>query len=174
MPKTIVIPEKKIVVFDFDELEPTIQKKVIGMFWDINIEYEWWEPTYEGAKELGIDIHEFDLERGNYCNGEFIDVNHHVNNGKLTAELIVKELGDGCELFKLATEFLSAYDNVMTKEEDDKIEDLIAEFKEKIFETYKIILKQEYDYLASKEAIIETINSNEYQFLVNGSKFTKE
>jgi hypothetical protein len=44
-----------------------------------------------------------------------------------------------------------------------------GEFLKSLLEDYRIILSKEYDYLTSRESIIETIEANEYEFDENGN-----
>lgn len=165
MAKIITIPEKKVTVFEFKELDPKIQQKVLEKNAYINVDggFDWWDSTYEDAKRVGLDITGFDLDRPNYCKGKFIDVNHEVNRGKLTAKLILKEHGEQCETFKTAEKFLSELEH--NKDNEDMIDDFLND----ILEDYKTILKNEYEYLTSKEAIIETIEANDFQYLEDGT-----
>ena len=50
----------------------------------------------------------------------------------------------------------------------EDLEDLNKEFLRSLCEDYRIILQKEYEYLTSEEAIIETIEVNEYEFTEEG------
>lgn len=54
---------------------------------------------------------------------------------------------------------------------DNEADDLEADFLKSICEDYRILLRQEYEYRQSKDAIIETIEANEYEFKADGSLF---
>jgi len=51
---------------------------------------------------------------------------------------------------------------------DIDTEDIDAEFLRSLCEDYRIMLQNEYEYLTSEEAIIETIIANEYEFTEEG------
>lgn len=165
-------------VYKFHELPQEIQSKVIDKHYDINIDYEWWEFIYEDAKNVGIKIREFDIDRGNYCKGEFILGTNEV------ARKIILEHGKECETYKTAFNFLKEWSNLVEKysdgininivseenewEFDKEADELEKEFINDILEDYRIILQKEYEYLTSYPAIIETICANDYEFTING------
>ena len=60
-----------INLYSFDELSEEIQQKVIEKNYYINVDYGWWEFTYEDAANIGLKLTEFDIDSGNYCKGEF-------------------------------------------------------------------------------------------------------
>ena len=41
----------QVTVYQFDELEPEAQNKVLSQFSDINVDHDWWEFLYEEFKE---------------------------------------------------------------------------------------------------------------------------
>ena len=54
-------------VYKFDELDESTKQAAIEKLWDINVDYEWWEFTYEDAANIGLKITEFDLDRHRSC-----------------------------------------------------------------------------------------------------------
>jgi hypothetical protein len=161
-------------VYNFDELPKDIQQKVLEKNAYINVSYDWWEFTYEDAERIGLKIKGFDIDRGNYCEGEFTLSANEV------AQNIFNEHGKDCETFKTATKFMEEWQPVFneymdensekfeSRESEDKLQDLEDEFLKDICEDYKIILRNEYEYQTSEEAIIETIEANEYTFTIEG------
>ena len=170
----------KTKIYHFKELSEQVQEKVIQQFADINVDYKWWDTIYEDAKTILLKLTEFDIFCCCYCGGEFIE---YADN---TAQAIVKYHGKDCETHKTAQIFIaesarllnlypekldvSGYDNNETERENQQ-EILNNEFLKDILEDYRIILQKEYEYLASKEAIIETITINEYEFIEDGKQF---
>ena len=154
------IKKYEIKCYQFDELSEETKEKVIEEMWDINVNYEWWDSTYEDAKNVGIKIISFDIDRGSYCNGDIVDA-------KETAQKIQLEHGADCETFKTACAFIID----MGKVDDDDIarDETIAEFKWSILEDYRIILRNVYEYSTSEECIIETIKINEFEFDIEGN-----
>jgi hypothetical protein len=169
--KTKVIPEQKIDLYEFAELTPDIQQHVLNTLYDINVDYNWWDSTYEDAANIGLKITGFDLDRGSYCKGSFI------NTAIECAEAIIREHGEECETYKTASKYLANLIEVREKyknagednwDEESELENTEDEFLNDLLEDYRIILQHEYDYLTSKEAIIEIITANEYLFTIDG------
>lgn len=150
---------KETKVYPFDELSEDAQEKAIENLWDINLDYEWWECTFEDAKNVGVVITEFELDRGSYCKGTIEDAID-------TARAILKEHGDTCETWQTAKDF---HDIVAKDGEDtEDYESLCSEFTYSILEDYRIMLQKEYESRYTEDAIVETINANEYEFTENG------
>ena len=109
----------------------------------------------------------FDVERGNYCEGEFI------NYASDTARAILKEHGKGCDTYKLAEIYLARCKVIEAKEETQETEEdcieLEEEFLKDLLECYLLTLKEEFEYNTSEEAILETIRANEYDFRSDGT-----
>ena len=53
--------------------------------------------------------------------------------------------------------------------DDSMDEDMDDDFRKELSDDYFHTLRNEYDYLTSREAIIESIESNEYEFDESGS-----
>lgn len=165
-------------VYSFDELPEDVKEKAIEKLWDLNVDHEWWQFTYEDAKQIGCEIQGFDIGRGSYCNLIFEDSPEEVAN------LILKNHGETCETYKTAKNFLKERDELVEKysdginkervsedneyEFDNECDELEEEFKKSLSEDYRILLSNEYEYLTSEESIIETIKANEYEFDEDG------
>jgi hypothetical protein len=152
---TMRIKVTKTKVYKLAELPDNIRAKAIGNLSDINVNFDWWDCTYDDAQNVGIKITGFDIDRGAYCEGDFID------SAATVAYKILSEHGDTCDTHKTALRFLDDIKKNFTEEDLDKLED---EFKRSILEDYRIILQKEYEYLTSEAAIVETIDANEYEF----------
>lgn len=175
-------------LYTFDELPEDIQEKAIEKLWDINVNYEWWESVYEDAETIGLKISEFDLDRASYVKGAFLQSAMDV------AKAIIEQHGPHCETVKIAENYMVEYSRLtaeQSQEEADMLcspidewqwdvilneysweietEDIDDEFLRSLCEDYRIMLQQEYDYLTSEEAIIETIKANEYEFDEEGN-----
>jgi hypothetical protein len=142
---------KTITLYNFDELTPEAQEKAIQNLWDINVDYSWWEFTYDDAKEIGLNITGFDLDHQKIT-GEFI------NSALSCAQTILLTHGEMCETYKTAAK----YQSTLASDNDHN------EFLLDLLEDYRMILQQDYDYRTSKTSIIETIKANEYTFTENG------
>lgn len=147
-------------VYEFDELSDTAKDKAIENLYDVNIDIEWWDSTYEDANTIGLEITGFDLDRGSYCHGKFTE------SPETVIRLIKENHGRACETYKTAMQYKK---ELKKTKSDGDYESVRDEFLESLLEDYRIILQKDYDYMTSKEAIIETIEANEYTFLENGT-----
>ena len=172
--------QKSITVYKFDELSNEAQEKALERLSDINVDHDWYEHIYDGAKEIGLIITEFDLDR-NTIKG---DIRLNVLE---VCKLIRKHHGKETETFKTARGYLNQYieefkkyrDNYKNEfdcpvhaleefELEDEAKDILCDFEKALLEEYLIILRKEYEYLTSREAIISSIEANEYEFTKNG------
>jgi hypothetical protein len=165
---------KRVKVFSFSELSEDAKQTAIDNFSDVNVSYEWWEPTYEDAKRIGLKITSFDLDRDRHAEGHFLLSANEV------AANIMQEHGETCETYKTAENFMEEWqplfndymnEESITYEDDNDLMVCEDEFLKSLLEDYSILLQNESEYLQSDEAIIETIEANEYEFLENGNLF---
>lgn len=158
-----------INLYQFSELSEIAQQKAIEKLSDINVDHEWWDNTYEDAKNIGLKITSFDLERRRHAKGEFILTPIEV------AGKILSEHGKDCESYKTAHLFMNDFNELIAQndsgQKDYDIEELENEFLNDLLEDYSIILQNESEYLQSKEAIIDTIQANEYDFTEDGKLY---
>lgn len=150
-------------VFSFDELDEDARQNALEKLWDINVDHEWWNFTFEDARNIGLKITEFDLDRNRYAKGEFIDPAPEV------AEKILSDHGKDCETYKTAKAFLDTIKEEYPNNDYDYDEIIEKDFLYSLLEDYSIMLQKEYEYLTSEEAIIETIKANDYQFDKEGN-----
>jgi hypothetical protein len=166
---------KIINVYSFSELSKEAKQKALNYFWDINIDYDWWSYIYEDAKNIGFKITSFDLDRNRHAKGHFELSAFEI------AQNILNEHGKKCDTYKTAKAFLDKInyisgeymDEDSAHYESEDYEQIILEIEEEflnsLLEDYSIILQNEYEYLSSEEAIIETIQANDYEFDINGN-----
>lgn len=158
-------------VYTWNELTDEQKEKVLEKQRYINVDYEWWDGIYEDAAEVGIKITSFNLDRNRHAEGEFT-----LSAAEVAAN-IIRDHGEQCETYKTAEKFLGDQnDDPMPDEDDDdfpewenRMIDLEEEFRKSIIEDYSIMLQKESEYLLSDDAIIETIEANEYEFDENGN-----
>jgi len=164
----------EIQLYKFDELSEAAQETAIFNQSDINVDYDWWDSVYEDAKNVGLVIDGFVLDYGK-INATF------ENGGEDTARAIIAEHGKECDTYKLAEQYLSAKAEILTNMEDiiddensysyeleGDMEQLSDDFLVDLKGEYLSILQKEFEYLTSKEQIIETIKSNDYDFTEDG------
>ena len=152
----------EITVYAFSELSDKAKAKVLSQFCDINVDYDWWQFTYEDAERIGLKIAGFDCERRNVKLELCISIED-------CCAKIIAEHGEGCDTYKLAQETLTSLQGI--EEDSDDYDYISSEFLRDISECYISMLREEYEYLTSEEAIIETIAANNYTFLENGTQY---
>lgn len=164
-------------VYTWDELTDKAKKHALEELWDINVDCEWWDWTYEDAENIGLNITEFDLDHGT-IDGNLTD------SALSTANKIMAEHGKDCKTYVTAMGYLHDYAILIEQErlewdaekegyefdtDEADTDDIDREFLRSLLEDYRILLQREYGYQTSEEAIIETILANEYEFDANGN-----
>jgi hypothetical protein len=168
----------EIKLFKFEELSKEAQQIAINKNLEINLNYEWWDSIYEDAKNIGLKINGFDLDRNKNCTGNLSQAFEDICID------IIKNHGEECETYKTAKKYLSKFNNLVTqysdgietekvKEDkewdfDNDCKNLEIDFLNDILEDYSNILQKEYEYLYSDESIKETLIANEYYFTEEG------
>lgn len=162
---------KETKVYRFDELSDDAKEHAIDKLCSINVDYEWWDCGFDDAAMVKLKITGFDLDRNRHCAGEFIKY------AEDTARAILDQHGESCETYQTAKGFLDEYNKEKAEfqsefgeeyEDSGSYDDLMNEFLRSILEDYSIMLQKQYEYLQSEEAIIETIEANEYEFTEDG------
>lgn len=164
-----------LTYYQFDELDEQAQQNALNSLWDCNLDYDWWSLTYEYAERVGLKISHFDCDKGE------IGI-RYLDTGENVAMEIEKEHGEECGTFKLAKSFLSEKGELVAKyadggdkvtEEnecdfDNELDELEKDFLYDLGEEYLVILRKEYEYLTSEEAVKETIEANGWEFDKDG------
>lgn len=147
-----------------------ILEKVLNENYNINVDHNWWNFTYDDAKEIGLKITSFDLDRNRHATGGFILSANEV------AQNIMNNHGECCQTYKTAESFMNEWqpifndymDSESENYESNDLEQQLIEvednFLNSLVEDYSIILQNESEYLMSEKAILETIQANEYTF----------
>jgi hypothetical protein len=164
-------------IYSFDELSEAAQQNAINELSNINVDYNWWSFTYDDAKEIGLKITSFDLDRNRCANGEFNLAACEV------AQNIFNNHGEHCQTYKTAKNYMEKwqpvfndymdenYKNYESGDLEDEMQDLEDEFLKSLLEDYSILLQNNCEYLQSDEAVKETIIANEYEFTKDGKQF---
>lgn len=162
-------------LYSFEELSEEAKEKVLDKFYDINVDYDWWQFTYEDAENIGLKLTSFDLDRNRHAKGEFI------YSATEVAANILKEHGEQCETYKTASNFLEQHNTVYADYMDESSEnyesydseqeliEIEEEFLKDLCEDYSIMLQKECEYLQTEDSIIQTIVSNGYEFDEEGN-----
>ncbi len=164
-------------VYQFSELSEQAKQKAVETMQDINVDYDWWQSTYEDAANIGLKITSFDLDRNRHAKGEFTLSANEV------AQNIFNNHGEDCDTYKTAQTFMETWQPVFNDYMDEnsvnyespESEQLLQNFEEDflndLLEDYSIMLQNECEYQQSEAAIIETIEANEYEFKADGTIF---
>jgi hypothetical protein len=166
---------RQIEIYDFKELSEKAKEKARDWYREGALDYEWWDHIYEDAKNIGLKITSFNLERGSDIEGKFTKADFEVANA------ILKDHGDATKTYKDAKNFLkdlkakeATYYKADKDNEDfegsEEAENLSEKFLKTLLQDYFQILQNEYEYLMSDEAVDETIESNGYEFHKDGSR----
>lgn len=161
----------EINLYSFSELTLEAKQKALNKYCDINVGFDWWDVTYDDAANIGLKITGFDLDRGNYCNGQLTLAANEV------AQNILNEHGEQCQTYKTATNFINEWQPIFnkyieTEEGEDELLELENNFTNELCNNYLKILRSECEYLTSEKAIIETFEANDYYFDINGKLST--
>jgi len=168
-------------VYKFDELNEVAKQAALENMAYVNVEHHnWFDDMYEDAKNIGLIITDFELDNNKKAIGK---LNYSL---KETVQAIQEDHGDTCETFKLAEKFDKEYDELVGKysseedpervaednedEFDSKADQLEELFLKELLEAYADMLEKDYEHLTSKEAIIDTIEANEYEFTEDGEQ----
>jgi len=164
-----------INLYSFNELSKEAQNKALSNLATINVEHDWWDATYEDAKNIGLELTGFDLDRNKHASGKL------TLSACEVAQNILNNHGDTCDTHKIATEFLDKHNPLFADymneesehyesfEQEGKLQDLESDFLNDLLSEYATMLQREYEYLISDESIIETIELNDYTFEENGT-----
>lgn len=157
------------VYYQFNELSEEAKKHAVENLSDLNTDRDWWEYVYEDAMNIGLKITGFDIQ--------YRDITGNFDLSACeVAQNVINNHGETCETYKTAQNFLNdwqpVFNNYMdeshpdyeSNESEEKLQDLESEFEKSLLEDYLQILTKDYEYLESEEAIIETIECNEYEF----------
>lgn len=180
-------------LYQFAELSDDAQQHAIEKLWDVNVDYDWWEFAYETIQKagecLGIDctVSGFDLDRGAY-----VALSGRYRYRKDWRAALAQEFGDDtlATLAKIGDELQAAqrpafysasaelrrpyygrdgtgYDIDQEKGADvtDNLIDALRSFEHWAL----TLLRREYEYLTSDDAIKEMIEANEYEFDQDGN-----
>lgn len=165
------IKTKIIELPTFEQLNEDEKVKVIENYYDINVDDSfWYEHIKNEANELGFNITEFDIDRGNYIKTRFHSSEVDV------AKAIIANHGKDCETYKTAKLYLDNVNDVYSKyskvfdedgycpEYEGEVQVLDSEFRKDIAQDYLTMLRKEYEYQTSDENIAEILTINEYTF----------
>jgi hypothetical protein len=142
----------EIKAYEFNELNKKAKDKVLCDFIDINTDYDWWDIVYDEFDYLGLKVNSFDIYR------QQIDIEFK-NDIKDFCNNVVNDWND-TDMADICDDYL-VNENNPNKENESYYKRLIAD-------EVLITLANEYYYQTTNEAIIDTLEANEYLFTENG------
>ena len=177
--------EMNVTVYSFAELSEAAQERALNAFRPVNVESNWWEDSYDtirtAGKLIGLDIDRIYFDTDLYC-----VFNAHYRYVRGAAKAIQAEFPHATDLHDVARKlqdlqkrhFYSLSCNVSSQRdtnqyscfrfgEDYECEDL-GDIIDDFAHWARILLRDEYEYLTSDEAVKETIEANEYEFTEGG------
>jgi len=163
----VIMKTIEIKVYKFDELDEQTKEKVIENYRYINVDNTFW---YDWIKEdfirLGLEIKEFNLDRGNYAK-------IYIDNLEETSKNIIEEFGDSVLIKQTAKNYINEYEKIQAnfKEDEDierEVELLDEQYEKEYSEDILSYLRSSYDWEISDEAITGTIEANDYDFTTEG------
>jgi len=170
---------KQVKIYSFADVlaDENLKQKVLERQYDINVDHDWWDSIYYDAEQIGCKISGFDIGRESYCDLSFYLSAHEI------AQNIINNHGEQCDTYKTAASFLEEWQPIYntyldessehyeSSEYEDKLLDIEQEFCRALSEDYLYTLRREYEYLTSEEAILETLEANEYEFTDDGRDY---
>lgn len=183
---------QQISLFKFSELSQEAQEKVLDKFRDINVNYDFWDYLEEDLraelKAIGVEYNKvyFNFEANKSFN-KYI----YLNNPIITSQALFKNCLYNSDNEKIIEELKEQrqdfYFYIITENSnrngrnsviivnDENTEEAEAEaYTEKLNSILNKFLKavdEAYNYGLSDEAVKDTIEANDYEFLENGSQF---
>jgi hypothetical protein len=153
----------------FDELNPTVQEKVLDNNRDVLVRFDWWRDTVsEDIRGIAkLNITGFDFHPHRHISATFY------GNAKSSALSVISEHGKDCTTYSIANKFLSDLEQLESAS-CRNIHDIVSleeDYLNDISNEYLNILEKEEQDLMSDEAITEHIIDNEWEFYENGDVY---
>lgn len=167
----------EINLYKFAELSAEAKNKAVEKLWDINVDHNWWEYTFEDAKQIGLIIEAFNIDHGT-IKANFDD------GAEQTAPLIMANHGAGTYTYQLASNYWADRNRLIENspkdehgqfvdeyEVDGDLDQLDHDFLVDLKGEYLDLLRKDYEYNTDKENIIATIEANDYDFTEDGELY---
>lgn len=157
----------EIKVYKFNELDKQTKEKVIENYRYINVDDTfWYDWIIEDFNRLGLDIRSFDLDRGSFSE-------IHIEDFEETSKNIIEEFGDSVLIKQTAKNYIDEYNKIQAnyKEDEDierELEILDEEYQKEYSEDILSYLRAKYEWEITDEAVIDTIEANDYDFTTEG------
>lgn len=169
---------EEIKIYIFDELSETAKENARDWYRQ-GFDYDWWDCTYEDAKNIGLKLTGFDLDRNRHATGKWLW------SALETAHKIIEDHGEHCETYQTAKDYLVTRDELVKKysdgtdqvtedneyDFDQECDDIDADFLRSLLEDYSILLQKEWEWMNEDEQVDEAIRANEYEFTEDGKRW---
>lgn len=181
---------KVFEIYKFSELSKGAKEKAIKRFSDINVDFEEWSDyTIENytnkLNELGYDdvkcyFSGFWSQGDGACFTAVVNLYKWGKKHKISTKLIEKgdmtaKITHNFRYYYAKSTNVEVYVNGESNDKiealRDKIESIIEKEREEIGNELYKELRDQYNYLTSEEAIVETIKANDYEFLASGELY---
>ncbi len=185
-----------VMSYSINELSEENRNKAIEKLIDLNVDYEWWDSIKENFMEdmetIGYHVSNIYFS-GFYSQGDGacfeanVNILNYLTKNKLKTKYrklteYVKDTGDCIDIeqagryyHEKSMSFTDTFSSTDSKKLADQMTEIIErieqEAEDKAKELYKT-LEKKYEYLTSTEAIVETIEANEYEFTEKGELFS--
>ncbi len=175
---------KTIHIFTFEELSEHAKDIAIENHRYDLLYNDWWQLIYEDAKNIGLKITSFDLDRNRHAEGDNLLAANEI------AQNISNEHGERTDTYICASDFMEDWQPLFneyielsskdetTEEEDDRIYELEGDLNEvesqfitDLLECYSVILQKDYEYNMRDEIIAEDIILNNMEFTADGEDY---
>ena len=163
----VIMKTIEIKVYKFNELDKQTKEKVIENYRYINVDDTfWYDWIIEDFNRLGLDIRSFDLDRGSFSE-------IHIEDFEETSKNIIEEFGDSVLIKQTAKNYIDEYNKIQAnyKEDEDierELEILDEEYQKEYSEDILSYLRAKYEWEITDEAVIDTIEANDYDFTTEG------
>lgn len=167
---------KTIELLTFDELSESAKQNAIKQLWDINVDYEWYDYLIDEFKDQlhFAGFSDVDIRfSGFYSQGDGLSFTGRFNNKDINknADIYYQSIKDFLQYIEHKHCYFSidrissrySHENTVTSDNE-----YCLEYCRSIMQEFYRALQQEYEYLTSESAIIETIKCNNYYFTEDG------
>jgi hypothetical protein len=187
----------KTDVYLFDDLDDKAKEKALEWAREINVDFDWGEPDVEyyrdlWKEELGLEFDKayYDLDQADYLyldEAKVTDVDKFLKAARAAGYEVpdVDEIyierhfrsgGDARNYVRVEVSEDSEFEEKdyavpVTGSTFEGVEEKLTDFLRGNLDKLKTDLKKSYDYYLSDEAVIDTIQANEYTFTKDGERF---
>jgi len=166
---------ESISIYSVSELPEAAKAKVLDKY---RYEFSDWcyqDTKYDANECSHMSIKEFDLGYSYIvCNTIVCEFNRSAED---TAHAVIKNHGESCASYTIASDFLSALSSLESQPENydslTAMDFLEEQFLEDMGNYYLNMLKSEYENCTSDEYVTEMLEVNGYEFLENGDRYSK-